>query len=367
MKRVLRTIAGLLSVLGSPCLPAADAQATRLPAATEIVIKPPAVDQLKIQRPSFSPSGALIGCTLGNAATQLGNDEKRLYGAPLIIDTDTHKQRLLMSVPGAVQGWYGVSWRPDSREIAMSVIRRSTRRYEVWVCDVKADKARQVSPATDQICQRPLFSNDGRYMVFHKAPEGGLALLDVKSCSPSALAGVGSVGRLGFAWSKDADGLWAASSAEGLVRATLGKKTVERVADVKPIEVLSVAPDGLTLACLVDTAPDEALRYEVGLVDAKSGSYKAIDRADEVWLEWSADGRKLAYAREKSLCVYEPAQSKAHPVTAADAGATEPFWHPKEHTLWCVVAGRAIARVNESGLQKVFNLDDTDPTGGIRP
>lgn len=328
----------------------------------EIATKPSDVEQLVLGRPSFSPDGSLIACTLKE------NGRAGLYMQLLLIEVPAMKPKIVADLPGAVEGWYGVSWRPDGRELAFTLIGRSTGQLGIWSLEVSKNTFRVLCPGDSRLCQRPLFSPDGRSVLFRDAMNGNLVIRNLDTGTLESLSDIGRTARLGYAWGTDENTIWASVGTNigggggVLCRVSIMGHSHKRFNNIRGVTVLVPSPDGRVLACLIESAEGE---YQLGLFETSTGDYRRLAVANRRTVSWRADGKALAYEKGNRIWVYDFALEEHRAVTPAAVDAGDPFWHPKDNTLWCVTDYRTISRVMDDGLEMAFSLDETDFTSTL--
>ena len=340
----------------------------RMKRTIRIATRPRNLSRLELERPSFNPDGSLIVCSL----TERSRAE--VYYALLLIDAPAMRPRPLPDLPGAVDGWYGVSWRPSGKEFAFTLVGENKQDFGVWLFDVTKNKARPlVLPDADQfqLFQRPLFSKDGHSLLFLNALDAKLLVCDVATAGVRGLEAIGWTARLGYGWGADADTVWASAGdtpgggGEVLFRLSLSDGSVDRIAGVKGVSVLVPSPDGRVLACLVEQAESQ---YDVRLFDIGAASCRKVANADDVAVAWRADSKVLAYENDGRIWVYDRGKDEGRALTPAGAKAANAFWHPKDNTLWCVTGDRRkIARIAEGQLHDVFSVEETEWTTVLAP
>lgn len=328
----------------------------------EIATTPADVEQLVLGRPGFSPDGSLIACTLKE------NGSASLYMQLLLIEAPAMKPKIAADLPGAVEGWYGLSWRPDGRELAFTLIERSTGQFGIWSLEVNKNTFSTLCPGDSRLCQWPLYSPNGRSVLFRDAMNGNLVVCNLDTGTLEPLSDIGRTARIGYAWGTDENTVWASVGTKigggggVLCRVSIVDHSRKRFNNIRGVTVLVPSPDGGILACLIESAEDQ---YQLGLFETSTGDYRMLAVANRRTLSWRADGKALAYEKGDRIWVYDFALEEHRAVTPAVVDAGDPFWHPKDNTLWCVTDYRAISRVMEDGLETAFSLDDTDFTSTL--
>ena len=338
-------------------LPGCSSDQTTPKQSVDIVSERPDVSQLGLEWPSFSPDGSRIVCILRNRGTG------GLYRVPLILDAPDMRPRPLAELPGAVEGLAGLSWRPDGKEIAFTLIERKTNHFGIWLFDIEKNRARPlVLPGNMQILQCPLFSHDGRSLLFRDAIGYNLLLCNVATGNVRRLPDIGETTRIGYGWGADDKTIWASVST-GLYRVSIDQAPPKLFESAPNVAIQVPSPDGKLLACLIEGTGPIASQYELALYDTTTGVLEDLAAAtNQYQLSWRPDGKALAYEKDGRVWVYDLDTAAHRAVTPADVEAQFPFWDPGDRTLWCVIDNRAICQVTDGGLKEAFSLDKTDPT-----
>ena len=205
-------------------------------------------------------------------------------------------------------------WSPDGKHIAFLATRPADGKTQVWVLDRRGGEARQLTNVKEEI-EDYGFSPDGKKLLL-------VMRESAQSDSPRPIV----IDRYKF--KQDVQGYLTSASRTQLYLFEIGTQKLEKLTTDKNFEDRNPvwSPDGSRIAYISDHSkdPDQSNMNDIFVMDARAGAkpsklVTAVAPNDQR-LEWSPDGRLLAYLVGSDSKSYVYSQDKLA-VLSVDGGA----------------------------------------------
>lgn len=172
-----------------------------------------------------------------------------------------------------------------------------------------------------------------------------------------------------FDWADDGESIWLASGDferkevsedDGVFRVYFDQRPSKKLCSIPRLLSITSSPDFRWIACeIAQEAMIEGVRPNLAVVEVATGKVRDLGLIDlQTEPVWRHDSKYLAYSDESEIRIYDPVSEKNKESIRIGCCGSQPFWHPKDHSLWVTKwRGPEILRFNGSEWKLVFTVN----------